>query len=271
MEETYIVQEKFLSYKNSDIRYLQFGEGKKLLIALPGYANEAELYLTLKEVLSEKYTVLALDLPYHGQTLIREAEFRKEDLLTVILELTGQFPESEGVEIMGYSYGSRLSLGLFSALPVSRIWLVAGDGLEARRGYNFFPLSLRKLITRIFIKPRGFVRFLKFLRQLRILPKYSYRFMSHHLGTEANRKRLFGTWLLLYDFKTNRREILRSLQEKKIPVTLIYGTQDKIIKPEGGKWLADNYSGTEVHFVDSGHKIFGEELKKMLTKILESN
>lgn len=271
MEETHIVQEKFLSYQNSDIRYLRFGEGKKLLIALPGYANEAELYLVLQEVLQKDYTVLALDLPYHGRTQIREEEFRKQDFQTIIQELIKQFPRCEAVEIMGYSYGSRLTLGLFSALPVSRIWLVAGDGLEARRGYNFYPLMLRKFITRIFSEPRGFVHLLKFFRQIRLLPKYSYRFMSHHLGTEANRKRLFGTWLLLHDFKTNRREILRSLQEKKIPITLIYGTKDKIIKPTGGKWLAENYSGAEVHFVDSGHKIFGEELKEVLRYLLDRN
>lgn len=255
-------------YQESSFNYLTFGTGEILLLALPGYANEADLFLKIAPALVDKYTVIALDLPWHGDTQIADKSFRKEDFIQVLKGICACFPEKNRVELMGYSYGARLSLGIFSKLNIQRLWLIAGDGLEARRGYNFFPVSLRRLIGRALKNPKSFLLTLDFLRKLRLVPKYTHRFMTHHLGNEFNRKRLFETWIFTAEFVSNPKKILQDLQIAKIPVTIIYGRNDKIIQPKGGLDLSQKYSLAKVYFVNTGHKIFGQELTDAIQRRL---
>lgn len=248
--------------------YLKFGHGKKLLIALPGYANEADLFLKVAHALQDEFTVIALDLPWHGETKIKEDDFGKEDFIIVLKGIIDSFPKMTAVELMGYSYGGRLSLGVLSEFNISRLWLIAADGLEARRGYNFFPLALRRLLSKLISQPNWFLKTLSILHKIGIVPKYTHRFMTHHLGNEANKKRLLGTWTFTADFVSNQKKLLQTLQEKKIPVVVIYGRTDKIIHSEGGLKLKENYPLAEVHFIDAGHKIFGNKLEQFLQDYL---
>ena len=253
---------------NSSFNYLKFGSGEKLLIALAGYANEADLFLKIAPALLEEFTVVALDLPWHGQTEIKSDDFDKEDFIAVLRKIIDSFPEMTAVEFMGYSYGGRLSLGVLSEFNISRLWLIAADGLEARRGYNFFPVAVRRLLSRLMRQPKWFLKILNFLHKLRIVPKYTHRFMTHHLGNEENKNRLLGTWIFTADFVSNQKKTLLTLQKKQIPVLIIYGRQDKIIHPENGLKLKENYPLAEVHFIESGHKIFGKNLEIFLQNYL---
>lgn len=248
--------------------YLTFGNGQKLLIALPGYANEAGLFLKIAPALLDEFTVVALDLPWHGKTQIIENDFGKDDFIAALKEIIASFSGMTAVEFMGYSYGGRLSLGILSAFDISRLWLIAADGLEARRGYNFFPVSLRRLLSRFMQRPDWFLKTLAFLHKMRIVPKYTYRFMTHHLGNDENKKRLLGTWIFTADFVSNQKKLLHILQEKQIPVVIIYGRTDKIIHSESGLKLKGNYPLAEVHFVDAGHKIFGKNLEQFIQNYL---
>ncbi len=249
---------------NARFSYLQFGNGNKLLIALAGYANEADLFLKIAPALIEEFTVIALDLPWHGETEISNNNFNKEEFIAVLKAVITRFPEMQTVELMGYSYGGRLSLGVLESLNISRLWLIAGDGLEARRGYNFFPIFLRKALTYLMSRPNWFLSLLTALHKIGIVPKYTYRFMTHHLGNEKNRKRLFGTWIFTAHFVSNQQKTVQVLHSKNIPVVIIYGREDKIIQPEGGLKLRKNYPLAEVHFIEAGHKIFGKNLENFL-------
>ena len=268
MNDTVSYSRHTIKNSNSSFSYLKFGIGKKLLIALPGYANEADLFLKIAPALQEEFTVIALDLPWHGETKITRDDFGKDDFVAVLKSIIASFPAMTAVEFMGYSYGGRLSLGVLSEFNISRLWLIAADGLEARRGYNFFPVALRRLLSSLMLRPNWFLKMLNFLHEIRIVPKYTHRFMTHHLGNEANKNRLLGTWIFTADFVTNQEKLLKSLQEKQIPVLVIYGSADKIIHSEGGLKLKENYPLTEVHFIDAGHKIFGKNLEIFLQNYL---
>ena len=55
-------------YRNTAIHYLSMGSGKQILIALHGYGDNAALYKVLLPSLGNRYTIYAIDLPYHGRT-----------------------------------------------------------------------------------------------------------------------------------------------------------------------------------------------------------
>jgi len=257
-----------MEFPKATFSYLKFGRGKKLLIALAGYANEADLFLKIAPALLDEFTVIALDLPWHGESLMKEDNFEKGDFIAVLKGIIDSFPKVAAVEFMGYSYGGRLSLGVLSEFNISRLWLIAADGLEARRGYNFFPIRLRKLLSGFMRKPKWFLKLLSFLYKMRIVPKYTHRFMTHHLGNEVNKNRLLGTWIFTADFVSNQKRLLQNLQVKQIPVVVVYGSKDKIIHPKGGLKLKKNYPLAEVHFIDAGHKIFGKNLEHFLKTYL---
>ena len=256
--------ENTLSYKKSEFRYLTFGNGNILLIALHGFSNTGDIFLPLSNVLSEKYTVVALDLPYHGRTKIDGTNFRKADMITVLKMIIELFPKCHATELMGYSFGGRLSLGVFDKINARKLWLLAPDGLEKRRGYNRFPKTFRRFIARRLEKPQSFLKILSWLESKKLVPTYSRQFMEYQLMNDTNRRRAMGSWMLTADFKSNRKDLLRRLRKYEPEILLIYGKYDRIILADGGLSLAQQYEKAKVKIVNTGHHVFGRELKKIL-------
>ena len=93
--------------------------------------------------------------------------------------------------------------------------------------------------------------------------------MIFHLQNAASRRRLTGTWLFLPDFRANRKKILRDLRRSQTKITMIFGKYDKIILPVGGQRLADTYERADIHFINSGHRIFTAELSALLSRLLK--
>ncbi|MBL7798722.1 MAG: hypothetical protein JNJ90_19650, partial [Saprospiraceae bacterium] len=77
----------FLELNGANIHCLRFGEGPQLLVALHGFGDRARLFAILEEALSERYTVVAIDLPFHGQTEWPNRTFSKADLLAVVRQI----------------------------------------------------------------------------------------------------------------------------------------------------------------------------------------
>lgn len=256
--------ENTLICKKSSFRYLTFGTGKTLLLALHGFSNTADIFLPLADVLEKKYTVVALDLPYHGRTKISGTNFRKADMTAVLREIIALHPHCDATELMGYSFGGRLSLGLFDKINARKLWLLAPDGLERRRGYNRFPKTFRQIIARKLEKPQSFLKLLSWLENKKIVPTYSRQFMEYQLLNDKNRKRAMGSWMLSADFKSDRADLLRRLKKYQPEILMVYGKYDRIISAEGGKSLAQQYDKAEVKTVERGHHVFGRELKRIL-------
>lgn len=258
----------FLKYKNSSIHYIQFGKGDTLLLALHGFANDAALFSNIEKALTEKYTVVALDLPYHGLTVIQEKDFNKADFINIIQKIIDLFPEKKAVELMGYSYGGHLAVGIFEAFELSRVYLLATDALSTPKFFHYIPLGLRKIYIKLVSNPKWYLGLVELLYRIKLLPKYSYRFVTHHVGTTENRNRLGGTWQLLYYFKPNPKKFLKQVRKRGTPVTLIFGKKDKVIKSAGGIQFAKQYEYASCYYIDSGHKIFQEELTSLLLDIV---
>lgn len=262
-----------MKYKESTFSYLQFGEGEKLLIAFHGFAIEGKGFLQIKNALIPDYTVVALDLPFHGETKDVSFSFQKEELIEVVQNIICLFPQKKKVEFMGYSYGGRVALGVFSHFKINKLWLLASDGLEDKWNYNLpiYPLWFRFFIIKKMNNPKWFLKLIDKLYSLGLFPKYTHRFMSRHLGTKENRERLFGTWIFLHEFIINKNKLIRKLEEQQLEVSIIYGTDDTIINPKGGLFLSKKTNLVEVHFVEAGHKILGDNLNSFFEKSLKKS
>ena len=76
-----------LDFSASRLRLLRFGSGERLLIALHGFGDKAELFAPPAKALGTEYTVIAFDLPFHGETEWRQNVFSKTDLAFILRQI----------------------------------------------------------------------------------------------------------------------------------------------------------------------------------------
>ncbi|SVC38938.1 uncharacterized protein METZ01_LOCUS291792, partial [marine metagenome] len=87
------------------------GEGPALLL-LHGFTGSTATIWPLGRTLTDRRTVLAVDLPGHGQTgLLDPPDHRFESTLDALVRILDQRGIDE-VDVLGYSMGGRLALGL---------------------------------------------------------------------------------------------------------------------------------------------------------------
>ncbi len=67
----------YLHGPHGRIHTYRFGAGPELLIAIHGFSDRARMFTVLEPALAGKYTVVAIDLPFHGQTEWQKNTFCK--------------------------------------------------------------------------------------------------------------------------------------------------------------------------------------------------
>ena len=93
------------------------GEGASLLV-LHGFTGDRSTMSSISEPLSKNYSVVSVDLPGHGST-IRDLEpylFNFEDTLAALIEVM-EFHDQQEFNVLGYSMGGRLAIGLATKYP----------------------------------------------------------------------------------------------------------------------------------------------------------
>ena len=178
------MQSFYLDYGKHKVHCLRFGQGPKLLVALHGFGDRARLFAILEEALATRYTVVAIDLPFHGQTEWEDTTFAKSDLLEIIAVIMAR----EGRErlcLMGYSFGARLVQAMLpDLLPrLDKLYLLAPDGIQTK-GMPLAvrtPMWLRRFLFRILRKPQWFLYLLDLGRRLKLLPPLILHFLSFNL------------------------------------------------------------------------------------------
>ena len=93
------------------------GEGAPLLV-LHGFTGDSSTMSSIAKPLSEKYSVISVDLPGHGSTAkdLEPYLFNFEDTLAALIEVM-EFHNQQEFNVLGYSMGGRLALGLATKYP----------------------------------------------------------------------------------------------------------------------------------------------------------
>ncbi|HWK02265.1 MAG TPA: alpha/beta hydrolase [Puia sp.] len=254
------MQSFFLPFHSSRIHYLLGGTGDKLLCGFHGYGESAESWAFLEGALGEDYTILAIDLPFHGRTDWKEElYFDPETLISLIGQITAGLPGGEakgwrpdggqsgsshpgdktGWWLMGYSMGGRIALSLLEKMPqkVQKLVLLAPDGLKVNGWYWLATQTgLGNRFFRWTIRQPGWLFFLLRLgNALKLVNRSVYKFTAHYIGDAFAREQLYARWTTMRGFRPNIRKIQALIREKEIPIRLLYGQHDRIIRPERGE------------------------------------
>ncbi len=257
-----------LDYQGSKLHFLKFGKGKQLLLALHGYAENAIAFLTLSEALSERYTIIALDLPFHGETIWRSESFAPKDIQAII-ELILANEKQDSFALMGYSLGGRLALMMVDHFDsrLQALWLIAPDGLENRWVDRMMkvPRFLRKKLYHWVEQPDWLINFAKRLYRWKLVTGFVPKFLQSELSTPARRDRAFGIWTSLdYFHLVPLPQLKRKLIARELPVKLFFGKKDKIIPAHLGTSLSKGAKHIEFQLLEGGHHFLYASLNKYL-------
>jgi pimeloyl-ACP methyl ester carboxylesterase len=64
-----------LLFGRSCIHYIQYGYGPGLIFCFHGYGENAVSFAIFEEILGDRFTLIAIDFPFHGKTDWQEGTF----------------------------------------------------------------------------------------------------------------------------------------------------------------------------------------------------
>ena len=253
----------FLPFQSSQIHYQIWGTGAKILFAFHGYGESASSFAFLGEALGPDQTLVAIDLPFHGQTDWKEGlSFFPEQLLTLMKTIAAGLPASNPVwSLTGYSMGGRIALALFETQPdrFEQLILLAPDGLKVNIWYW---IATRTTVGNYLFRwtmrwPGWLFLLLRASHGLRLVNPSIYKFAVHYIDDRKVRKDLYTRWTVMRSFRPRPDAIAAILRRNPVPITLIYGRYDRIIRWESGerfrnRGIADT---CRLILIDTGHQL----------------
>lgn len=249
----------------------QFGHGPQYLIAFHGYGQDAQAFKHFSEISTDTYTILSIDLAFHG----KHEEFPKgfifsreyaEIWLNVLLEAT----EQKTFGLIGYSIGARIAMSMLEWFPkkISELILFAPDGLPVAKTYLLLTRTwLGVKVFRYFIESPGIAFFLiKFGEKLKIVPSKVADFYRNEIQDESKRLQLFDTWMAYRRSTPTDKRLNKQLKVNSKHVMCILGRRDAVIKYAiTRKHARKRYPNLQLIELDLGHNLLSNKAIKILS------
>lgn len=252
------------------VAYQVHSRGRRLLVCLHGYGESGAHFAFLaKEPALADYSILAIDLPWHGGTIWKEGiDFTPEDLshiLEQIVEKEGLMKEWQaGIELLGFSLGGRVALSMMTVLPVpvNRLVLLAPDGLKLN--FWYWLATQTWLGSRLFAAtmrhPGWFFALLKAFNRLGWVNSSIFKFVRYYIGNPEVRRQLYQRWMGLRRFRPDLKGTKSQLQKSGTQLRLLYGRHDRIILPiHGEKFIRGLESQAQCRLIESGHQLLHDK------------
>lgn len=266
-----------INYRSSQIHYSYGGSGEKLLLCLHGYGESEKSFHFLEAHLPAGYRLLAIDLPFHGETQWNEGfNFSTDDLLAIINSICGLHTGYTGrLTLAGFSMGGRIALGLLEKIPAQtdKVILMAPDGLKVNFWYR---LATRTIIGNRFFSftmrhPQWFVWLLKAGNTVGLINQSIYKFTNYYIHDKNVREELYHRWTCMRNIKPRLPAIKKSVVKYAIPVRLLYGRYDRIIRHERAeKFRVGIESFCTLRIIPTGHQVLQEKNAAVIIELLQS-
>ena len=268
------MQSGILSYKQSTIHYHFGGQGTVPLVCFHGYGETASHVDFLERYAGDRYKIVAIDLPFHGETDWKEKYITPADLASIVQNIL----QSLGVNaynicLLGFSLGGRMALSVLQEMPaqVSKLVLLAPDGLKVNFWYWLATQSAvgNALFKFTMKKPGWFMGMLRVSNKLRLINQSIFKFVEYYIHDDKVRKELYERWTGLSKCTPDPKKIRIIIAEKEIVVNVLYGKFDRIITPQTGKKFLESLPGAKVEIVNSGHQVLHEKNAKEIADSLK--
>ncbi|MGC4022826.1 MAG: alpha/beta hydrolase [Cyclobacteriaceae bacterium] len=249
--------ENCVVYSNNRLFYYKYGEGKKFIFLFHGFGQDHRSFEPWVERLKEEYTLISVDLFFHGLSdWIEERTLEKSDWKE-ILQLIFQKENIEKFDVGAFSLGGKFALATYELFPerINKMTLVAADGVKINFWYKVatYPWIVRKLFKRIVTKPDFFFGLVSFLKSFGIVDKSLLRFAQSQMDTEEKRKRVFNSWVYFRHLQFDIQKIASIFNVVSSELVVIVGKFDKVVPLKMMKPLADGVKDKQIHVLETGH------------------
>lgn len=219
-----------LNLENNTIHYQQYGLGEKLMFCFHGFADNASLFEDISEVFSSDYTLISIDLPFHGKTVWKSSEYTPLDIKEVI-DIFLSKHSTKKIDLCCHSMGGRVILGIleFFENEIDNIYFMAsaGFGYTFSASRFFFPLYLRKFTSKYL--QHCFLSFFTLFNTLNLLNDQEYLVFKNELESDTKRLRLIDTWRSMYFFPMRFSKYhINIINKNNMRCIFIFGKRDKI-------------------------------------------
>ncbi len=156
---------------------------------------------------------------------------------------------------------------------VDAVLLLAPDGIRTHAAYNLsvYPRWGRALFRFTIDHPGWLFLLLSIGRFLRIIKEPVYRFTRNQMDTKEKRQRIQDVWLVIRDFKTNPLPAMMVIRQFQIPVLLVYGKYDAVIRESDGRRFATQVPTSRLVVLDKGHRLVKEYLQPVIRTFLRQH
>jgi pimeloyl-ACP methyl ester carboxylesterase len=268
----------FIPYKSSQLHYYIWGTGPKTLFAFHGYGESAASFGFIGEALDADHTLIAIDLPFHGQTIWKEGLlFTPAQLDEIMNDIVAHHNLQGPRGLLGYSMGGRIVLQLAENHPesIDKLVLLAPDGLKVNIWYwvatHTVPGNL--LFRWTMRRPGWLFLLLRTSHALHLVNESIYKFAVHYIDDRTVRCDLYTRWMTMRKFRPRPGVIAAQIRDREIPVSLIYGRYDRIVRWERGERFRK--MGIEATcrliLVDTGHQLLRPQYLETLLPLVAND
>lgn len=257
--------------------YVRYGTGEHVLIAFHGYGQDASAFRHLGELLSNEYTIYAVELPFHDkgiQISENEAlfdEYAARAMLDYLLSIT----QTKNVGLIGYSIGARIALALTSWFPdkIDELWLFAPDGLPVSNAYRLITGTWmgRKLFRSFVDSAEIYKGIIRLGCTIGLLSRKQSDFFLNEIKTSTQRLQLYKTWIYFRKSIPERNVLLRRSERGFLSTTCILGEFDAIIStPKVKKYLPLYLPDHQLIVIENGHNLLSQKAIEKLREVWTS-
>jgi pimeloyl-ACP methyl ester carboxylesterase len=263
-----------LAYRSSEIHYVTSGNGPRLLLCFHGYGRNALSFAFLFPYLQQEYKIVAVDMPFHGQTSWREGKyFTPTHLAELVAAILQHEHHKTAYSVMGFSMGGRVVLRLFQQYPdvIDRLALVAPDGLFVNKWY--WLATQTSIGNRMFRytteSPTLLRRIADTGKRIKQINPGIYKFVDYYIGDRQVRQELYERWTGFSKISPDTASIVKAANDYKVPLRMLYGRYDRIIRHIHGERLCSQINDCKIDIADTGHHLLQPEHTRRILQLLK--
>lgn len=221
--------------------YKKLGKGQDAWLLFHGFGQTSEVFLPVFHFLKNSCSIIAIDLPYHGETIEKQSDSAKnvwEDLI----ERISQDHDIKTFNFFGHSIGARAILNYLprAKVIIKNIVFVAADGF-----YDdfYFHLATKNPIGKSIFKwiknkNSNLTKYVKMLARLGIISDQKKQLAILGLENKVQLHQVFQVWNFFATYEINLHHVIQKLKLDNIDCLIILGDRDRVIAPKPAKKFA---------------------------------
>ncbi len=132
-----------IKVKNVDVNYIQYGEGKDILL-LHGWGQNIEMMKPLGDNFCDRFRITILDFPGFGNSNEPDYDWSISDYSLMLEEFTKRLDIKKPI-IMGHSFGGRVAIRYSANHPIEKLILFGSPCIRIQEKLPLYVVILKKL------------------------------------------------------------------------------------------------------------------------------